>query len=163
MIVKNNAPICWRRWGAAAGILMGLVFLGAMCGYAAGNATIDASKYATIQEAFDAIPEGGGLVKLPAGVFEIEEPLTLAREDVRVEGAGAATHIVNKNAEGKPALIVRPSNYPEDGRARIWRIQLADFRISGSTESGDGILAQGVNEIYIHGLSIDHNGGHGIN
>ncbi|MBN2328067.1 MAG: right-handed parallel beta-helix repeat-containing protein [Candidatus Omnitrophica bacterium] len=162
MTVTNTLK--FRSWlSAPERLLIGIVFAGAICGYAAGSETIDASKYATIQEAFDAVPEGGGLVKLPAGVFEIDEPLTLAREDVRVEGCGAATHIVNKNAQGKPALILQPKDYQADNRARIWRIQLADFRISGSTESGDGILAQGVNEIYIHGLSIDHNGGNGIN
>ena len=56
--------------------------------------------------------------------------------------------------------------------ARIWRVQLADFRIQGDPEavdarsttptSGDGLLAQGVNELYIHGLSVDHCGGNGI-
>jgi len=42
------------------------------------------------------------------------------------------------------------------------RLQLADFRISGSTASGDGITAYGINEIYLSGMSIDHNGGNGI-
>jgi len=40
---------------------------------------------------------------------------------------------------------------------------VADFRISGNPRSGDGLLAEAVNEIYVHGLSVDHNGGHGIN
>ena len=53
---------------------------------------IDASKFPSLQAAFDAIPEGGGLVRLPAGDFEITEPLLLRRGDVRVEGAGSGDH-----------------------------------------------------------------------
>jgi parallel beta-helix repeat protein len=41
-------------------------------------------------------------------------------------------------------------------------VQLADFRVSGSEKSGDGVFARGIQEIYLHGLSIDHNGGNGI-
>lgn len=127
-----------------------------------GNAaTIDAAKYPTLQAALDAIPAGGGLVRVPPGNFEISEPLLLARENIRIEGSGAATHIINKNQAGQPAIIVRPTS--DKKNARIWRVQLADFRISGNPKSGDGLVAEGVNEIYVHGLSIDHNGGHGIN
>jgi len=126
-------------------------------------AVIDASKFADLQAAFDAVPASGGLVRLPPGTFEIARPLVLARPDTRVEGAGTATHIVNKNTEGQPALIVRAEGYGDKSRGkRVWRVQLANFRVSGNEKSGDGLLAQGVNEIFIHGLAVDHNGGHGI-
>lgn len=124
---------------------------------------IDASKFASLQAAFDAIPETGGVVRLPPGTFELTTPLLLASENTRIEGAGAATHLVNKNEKGEPALILRPKDYPKKKNARIWRVQLADFRISGNQKSGDGVLAEGVNEIYLHGMSVDHNGAHGIN
>ena len=134
---------------------------------------IDASKYPNLQAAFDALPESGGLVRLPPGDFQLTSPLVLSRGNTRVEGAGAATCLVNCNQEGQPALIVRPPGTPEKPKGKLWRVQLANFRIQGdpnavdakSTQpkSGDGLLAQHVNEIYIHGLSVDHNGGHGIN
>jgi hypothetical protein len=134
-------------------------------------AVIDASKYPTLQAALDAVPEGGGLVKLPPGEFRLEKPLVLSRSNTRVEGAGAATHLVNANAEGQPAVLIRPAD-PKNRKLALWRVQLADFRIDGdpqtidgrSTEpkSGDGIRAENVNELYIHGMSIDHNGGCGI-
>jgi hypothetical protein len=124
---------------------------------------VDASKYPDIQAALDAVPEAGGLVKLPPGDFEVTRPLILTRENTRIEGAGAATHLINRNEENQPCVILRPKNYESDQGLRIWRLQLADFRISGNPKSGDGILAEGVNEIYIHGLSVDYNGGHGIN
>jgi hypothetical protein len=135
-------------------------------------AVIDASAYPDLQAAFDAIPESGGLVKLPPGDFRLTAPLVLSRGNTRVEGAGAATCLINQNEEGQPALIVRPPDLDENPRASLWRVQLADFRIQGDPaavdakstkpKSGDGLFARNINEIYIHGLSVDHNGGHGI-
>lgn len=124
--------------------------------------TIDAAAYPTLQAALDAVPASGGLVNLPPGDFEIGKPLVLTRPETRLQGSGAATHITNKNQQGKPALILRPADRDKNPRARVWRVQLADFRISGSEKSGDGLLAEGIDEIYVHGLSIDHNGGAGI-
>ena len=126
------------------------------------GAIVDAGKFDDLQKAFDAVPATGGLIRIPPGTFEIQRPIVLTRDDVRIEGSGTATHLVNRNEEGQPAVILRPANYPKDQRARIWRVQMADLRISGNPKSGDGIRAEGVNEIYLHGVSVDHNGGHGI-
>ncbi|NLS95701.1 MAG: right-handed parallel beta-helix repeat-containing protein [Planctomycetaceae bacterium] len=138
----------------------------------AAPAVIRAAEYENLQAAFDAVPAGGGLVILPPGRFLIEQPLVLSRSETRVVGAGAATCLVNTNQKGQPTLIVRPAEIEKNPRARLWRVQLADFRICGdpnaidakSTEpkSGDGLLAHGVNELFVHGLSIDHHGGNGI-
>ncbi len=150
-----------------SGVLLGagLVLLGVIPGEvtAADQArVIDASKFPDLQAALDAVPETGGLVKLPPGKFELSKPLVLMRADTRIEGSGTATHLINRNTNNQPALILRPKDWAKNARARVWRVQLADFRISGNPKSGDGVLAQGINEIYIHGLSVDHNGGHGI-
>jgi hypothetical protein len=126
-------------------------------------AAADASKFHSLQAALDAVPETGGVVRIPPGDFELSKPLVLSGENTRIEGAGTATHLINRNEDGQPALIVRPKERASNRGARIWRVQLADFRISGNPGSGDGVRAEGVNEIYIHGLSVDHNGGHGIN
>ena len=145
------------------------IFAFMLCGFTSvfakenTGAVIDASKYESLQAAFDAVPETGGIVRIPPGDYKLTQPLICVRENTRIEGAGAATHLINKNEEGEPALILRHQQYTDDPRARIWRVQLADFRISGNPKSGDGLLAQGVNEIFVHNLSIDHNGGHGIN
>ncbi|MGH8021446.1 MAG: hypothetical protein ACREIA_24830, partial [Opitutaceae bacterium] len=55
-----------------------------------------------IQAALDALPETGGIVRVPAGTYEISAPLVIGRSDVRLEGAGAATHIVNRNTQRQP-------------------------------------------------------------
>ncbi len=138
----------------------------------AAPSEVRAADYPTLQAAFDAVPESGGLVILPPGRFLIDRPLVLSRAETRVIGAGAATCLVNTNESGEPTLIVRPTDIEKNPRSRIWRVQLADFRICGdpkavdakSTEpkSGDGLLAHGVNELFVHGLSIDHHGGNGI-
>jgi nitrous oxidase accessory protein NosD len=129
---------------------------------ATATATINAAKYPNLQAAFDAVPATGGIVLLPPGKFEITEPLHIKTEDTRVIGSGAATCIINKNEEGKPALILRPPTLDKDKKARLWRVQLADFRITGQEKSGDGVFAEGIQEIYIEGMSIDHHGRHGI-
>jgi hypothetical protein len=126
-------------------------------------AIVDAADHPTLQTALDALPATGGLVRLPPGTFEISSPLVFSSENARLEGSGAATHIVNKNEQGQPAFILRPKDRASNKRSRIWRLHLANFRISGNPKSGDGLLAEGVNEIFLHGLWIDRNGGHGIN
>ena len=128
----------------------------------AQSGIVRSSSHSNLQEAFDALPDSGGIVYLAPGDYEISEPLILRGENVRIEGAGASTHIVNKNESGKPALHIRPDGYESDPKKRLWRVQLSNFRISGNPKSGSGIHAQGIQEIYIHGLSVDHNGSHGI-
>jgi len=124
---------------------------------------IDAADFESLQTAIDAVPETGGIVRLPPGRFEITKPLLLSVGETRIEGSGASTHIVNQNTNGEPAFIIRSRDKIKNKRARLWRVQLGNFRISGNTNSGDGILADGINELFIQGMSIDHNGGHGIN
>lgn len=129
---------------------------------AAPAATIDAARHPTLQAAFDAVPAGGGTVVLPPGTVEIDAPLIVRTGDTRIVGAGAATCIRNVNREGSPALILRPPGIETDKKARLWRVQLADFRLEGQERSGDGILAEFIEELYLEGMSIDHHGGHGI-
>ncbi|MBL8828430.1 MAG: right-handed parallel beta-helix repeat-containing protein [Planctomycetaceae bacterium] len=125
-------------------------------------AMIDASRYPTLQAALDALPATGGMVQLPAGKFEIATPLVISREDVLLVGQGTATQIVNTNTTGEPALIVRHPKYLDDKKQRLWRIKFADFRLVGNEKSGHGILAQGIQEIFIQGVTVSYHGGDGI-
>lgn len=124
---------------------------------------IDASRYASIQAALDAVPEGGGLVRLPAGNFVITQPLKLQRGDVRIEGAGTATNIINKNENGQPALVVQhPDGREVRKEDRLWRVSLTNFRITGNKKSGHGIEAIQIEEVLVHAVSVSHHGGDGI-
>jgi len=124
---------------------------------------IDAAQFPSLQAALDAVPPEGGLVRLPAGTIEITQPLLLARGDVRIAGAGTATHIRNANTNGLPALIIQ---HP-DGRKvqtvdRRWRIMLGNFRITGNRASGHGLEAVRINELFLQGMTVSYHGGHGI-
>jgi hypothetical protein len=125
-------------------------------------APIDASAYPTLQAAIDAVPPGGGVVRFPAGSFEITQPLVIKTEDVMLEGAGAATLISNKNQEGQPAIVIRPNVPASDSRTRLWRVTLKNFRVVGNPKSGHGIEARGVNEIHLDGVTASYHGGDGI-
>ncbi|MBM83682.1 MAG: hypothetical protein CMJ78_24245 [Planctomycetaceae bacterium] len=124
---------------------------------------INAAEFSSIQAALDAVPKVGGIVKLPAGEFEISKPLVLTTEDTWLQGAGAATHIKNVNEEGQPALIVQHPKGAKAPRAEwLWRVKLSDFRITGNKKSGHGIHANRINEIFIQGVTVSYNGGDGI-
>ncbi len=125
-------------------------------------AAVDAAKHPHLQAALDAVPEGGGLVTIPPGLYVITEPLRVKTAETRIVGSGAATHIINKNEAGAPAFILRPPNLDTDKKAQLWRVQMADLRVSGNEKSGDGIFAEGIQEIYFEGVSVDHHGAHGI-
>lgn len=127
------------------------------------RAVIDAARFPNLQAALDALPEEGGVVNLPPGEFEIEEPLMLKRGDVLLQGSGTATHIKNVNQEGKPALVLEhPKGENASRNERLWRIQLANFRITGNEKSGPGIVAKQINEVFIQGVTASYHGGDGI-
>lgn len=123
---------------------------------------IEAARFPTLQAALDAIPPEGGLLRLPPGTFEVTEPLVLGVGDVLVEGSGTATNIVNKSAEGKATFIIRPKTYLTDPKQQLWRIQLSNLRLTGNEKSGSGIEATFVNEIFLHGVTVNYHGGHGV-
>jgi len=122
---------------------------------------IDATDFPTLQAALDALPEQGGMVRLPPGTFEIDEPLVLRRGDASLIGAGTATHIENVNTDGKAALILEHPDGAES-KDKLWRIRLADFRITGNEQSGHGIEARRINEVFIQGVTVSYHGGDGI-
>jgi parallel beta-helix repeat protein len=118
-----------------------------------------------LQAALAALPATGGIVRIPAGNYEITTPLVVGAGDVRIVGAGTATHIINRNTAKQPAMLVRHKDYgkgPRNNQTRLWRVTLANFRISGTKESGDGIRAEGIDEIYLTGVAVDHHGGNGV-
>lgn len=125
--------------------------------------TIDAGKFATLQAAMDALPEAGGIVTIPPGTYELTQPLIVKTGETRIQGAGASTHLVNRNEEGQPLLVIKPANLDKNPKAQLWRVQVDDLRLSGNPKSGDGIHAEMIEEIFLHGVSIDHHGGNGIN
>lgn len=129
-------------------------------GLSGGRPEIDAGEFSSLQAALDALPAEGGLVRLPAGQFAIDQPLRIGVGDVTLIGAGTATHIKNVNASGQPALLLAAG---EPGKEKdLWRIHLANFRITGNEKSGPGIVARKVNEVLIENVTVSYHGGDGI-
>lgn len=130
---------------------------------AGATVEINAANYPSLQAAFDAVPETGGVVRIPPGKFVITQPLVMSRTDVLIQGSGAATHIINKNENGKPALVLQHKDGVEVKKAdRLWRVSVKDLRITGNEKSGHGLLANFIEEIFLQGLTISHHGGDGI-
>ena len=129
---------------------------------AGASAVIDAAEYPSIQEAIDALPASGGVVRLPPGTFDIQQALRVSVPDVLIEGAGTATHIRNRNTEGASAIILQHPSGAESRQAELWRIRLANFRLTGNDESGHGIEARRINEVFIEGVTVSNHGGDGI-
>ncbi len=123
---------------------------------------IDAAQFPSLQAAIDALPATGGVVRLPAGTFEIEKPLRITQEDVLIEGSGTATHIKNVNQTGQPAIVIESPKLAENPRASLWRVQLASLRITGNEKSGHGIHARRIDEIFLHGVTLSYHGGDGL-
>jgi copper-binding protein NosD len=123
---------------------------------------IDAANYPSLQAAIDALPPTGGVVRLPAGTFEIHEPLRISQEDILIEGSGTATHIKNIATGGQPAIEIDNPKRKNDSRATLWRVEIQNLRVTGNEKSGHGILAHHVDEIFLHGVTVSYHGGNGI-
>ncbi|MHC4403465.1 MAG: right-handed parallel beta-helix repeat-containing protein [Planctomycetota bacterium] len=129
------------------------------------RAAIDASQYATLQAALDALPPEGGIVRIPPGEFEITEPLVIRTRDTLLEGAGSASHVRNVNREGKPALIVtsgRPDPNRKGRLLSLWRVMLTKLRVTGNEASGPGIVARFIDEIHLQSITVSYHGGDGV-
>lgn len=142
---------------------------GASSGALPGSRTvIDAAAYPSLQAAIDAVPKEGGIVRIPAGLFEISEPLVVRGEDIHLTGAGPATHIKNTNTDGRPAIALYPAEpFDREARQRAkqtfrWRVQISNLRLTGNEKSGHGIDALWINEIFLHGLTVSYHGRDGI-
>jgi hypothetical protein len=123
---------------------------------------IEAANFPNLQAAIDALPATGGVVHLPAGTFEVSEPLRITQEDVLIAGAGTATHIKNVNQSGQPAIVIESPQLKDNPRATLWRVQLENLRITGNEKSGHGIHARRIDEIFLHGVTVSYHGGDGV-
>ncbi len=161
----------YRYWLPSLGALV--IFLG-LIAYLSGTGkaqtalpgsrpVIEGSSFPSLQDAINAVPSRGGVLRLPPGEFEIAQPLVVTQHDILIQGSGTATHIINRNENDEPALIIRPqTSKPGQEAEPQWRIQLADFRVTGNEKSGHGILAVRVNELFVTGVSVSYHGGDGL-
>ncbi len=131
----------------------------------ANDAVIDASKYDSLQAAANALPKTGGVLHIPPGNYELTEPLRIHTGDTQITGSGTATHIVNTNTNGRPAILIEHADYADratPSKERLWRVSVTNLRVTGNEKSGSGIDARYIEEIMIRDVSSSYHGGDGI-
>ena len=85
---------------------------------------------ADIQKALDALPDSGGEVVLPAGKFEISQPIVLRRDHQTLRGAGEATILRLADNANCPVIIMgEPVNHPQN---LVKDLRVSDLFIDGN-------------------------------
>ncbi len=115
---------------------------------------------AEIQQALDLLPESGGEVVLPAGTFEVRQPIVLQRDHQTLRGSGNATVLRLADGANCPVIILgEPVNNPQatvkdlhvsdlfiDGNRRHQQRELWRLRGEGSEIRNNGITVQSVSD-----------------
>ena len=123
-----------------------------------------------IQKALDALPDAGGEVVLPAGKFEIQQPLVLSRDHQALSGAGAGTILRLADNANCPVLILgEPLNHPRhvvrdlcvsglfiDGNRVRQSRELWRPAGEGSQIRNNGITVQGVSDSTVVNVTTAH-------
>ena len=120
-----------------------------------------------IQHALDALPATGGEVVLPAGHYEIKEPIILSRDNQTLRGAGAATVLYLADDANCPVIILgEPINAPTqtirhlmvtgffiDGNRVHQGRELWRMSGEGSQIRNNGITVQGVSDSTVENVT----------
>jgi polygalacturonase len=113
-----------------------------------------------IQEALDNLPDAGGEVILPAGKFEISEPIVLERDNQTLRGAGAETILFLADNANCPVIVMgeafnvptntvrhlRVSDLFIDGNRAHQQRELWQLEGEGSEIRNNGITVQNVSD-----------------
>jgi hypothetical protein len=164
MKTNFNQVGCWRvLLKSAAGLCLSgipVMFLPILPDAAAESFVIKLPAGVTgaeIQQALDTLPAAGGEVVLPAGRFEVNQPIILRRDNLTLRGAGDATILHLADDANCPVVILgEPLNDPTQ---TIRHLKVAGFFIDGNRghqqrelwkESGEG------SEIRNNGITIQN-------
>ena len=90
------------------------------------------SSAADIQKALDNLPETGGTVILQAGVYTVNRPICLSRDNLTLRGAGSTTILRLANDANCPVLILgSTSNFPS---CVTRNLRVSDVDIDGNRD-----------------------------
>ncbi|KPL12173.1 MAG: hypothetical protein AMS26_18530 [Bacteroides sp. SM23_62] len=138
-------------------LLFSFQSLSGLLRYSQSDNRVSAGDYATIQEAVNALPSAGGTVFIPAGLYEISEPIMVEKSDVSLIGEGTGTILLNTSKDGKNTIeLIGTEEVP------IWRVKVSDMHMKGNEKCGNAIYAKQVNEISLSDMWIDYHGRSGI-
>ncbi|RYZ79784.1 MAG: right-handed parallel beta-helix repeat-containing protein [Proteobacteria bacterium] len=88
----------------------------------------------------DALPTGGGVIQLPAGIFECKAKIVLKKSNVTISGAG------------RTLTTLRLANFSEDPL-----LVIGDDRVILDNETGNWVTATRVANIVVSDLTVDGN------
>jgi polygalacturonase len=129
-----------------------------------------------IQAALDALPVGGGEVVLPAGKFQIHQPLVLHRDFQTLRGVGATTILILADNANCPVIIMgEPVNHPQttvknlhvsnlfiDGNRFHQQRELWKLAGEGSEIRNNGITIQSVSDSAVEHVTCARNRSGGL-
>jgi hypothetical protein len=129
-----------------------------------------------IQTALDNLPAAGGEVVLPAGTFEVTQPIVLQRDHQTLRGAGAETILQLADDANCPVIILgEPVNHPHrivrdvrvaelfiDGNRFHQQRELWRVAGEGSEIHNNGITVQGVNNSVVENVTCARNRSGGL-
>ncbi len=125
--------------------------------YAQSENTVRADDYTDIQEAVNALPPAGGTVFIPAGIYQITEPILVKKSNVSLIGEGTSTILLNTSEDGKNTIELIGTE-----EEQIWHVKVSDMHLKGNDKCGNAIYANHVNEISLSDMWIDYHGKSGI-
>jgi parallel beta-helix repeat protein len=131
----------------------------------ANERIVEAGNFDSLQAAADSLPDSGGILRIPPGQYLLTEPLRITTGDTTIEGAGAATHLINKNEDGLPAILIENPKFadqPTPNADRLWRVRISNLRVTGNPKSGSGIEARYIEELFVQGVTSSYHGGDGL-
>lgn len=129
-----------------------------------------------IQKALDALPDAGGEVVLPAGRFEIRQPIVLHRDHQTLRGSGADTVLWLADNANCPVIILgEPVNHPLktvtklcvsslfiDGNRHRQQRELWRLAGEGSGIRNNGITVQNVADSVVEHVTCARNRSGGL-
>lgn len=129
-----------------------------------------------IQKALDALPATGGEVILPAGTFQIQQPIVLRRDHQTLRGAGVATILRLVDNANCPVIIMgEPVNHPQtvvknlrvsdlfiDGNRNHQQRELWKLNGEGSAIRNNGITIQSVSDSVVEHVTSARNRSGGL-
>ena len=123
---------------------------------------LDVAKVGDLQAAFAQLPAAGGVLRLPAGTYEIDRTVQVAlrdRQHLLLCGDGRATVIRYAARDGSPLLDlcgVEGSWWPD------LKITIRDIVFEGNHECGDALLLRYPNDALVDACAFHHFGGTAI-
>jgi hypothetical protein len=115
------------------------------CSVTVGDGTHSVGDYATIQDAVDALPDGGRICVLP-GDYALAEPVTIETDDIAVVGCG------------RRARIVGPAGEPAFSAAECERLRFEGLYVQASSSAG-AIRVDTCEDVWIHDCVVQNLGG----